>query len=68
MRGIAVVQDRAVVEIATQPANRSGVGVNRLGLQTLQLRVLETAVVLPGERRRKIVRHAGLSSRNSLAQ
>jgi len=54
----------AVVEIPAWSANGAGVSVDGLGLQALQLQVLEMAVVLPGKMRRELGRHAGLSSRN----
>ena len=54
----------AVIEIPAQAADGATVGINRLGLQPLELQVLEVALVLPGKGRRKFGGHAGLSSRN----
>ena len=54
----------AVIEIPAQAPDGAGVGVDGLGLQPLELQVLEMAVVLPGKGRRKFGSHAGLSSRS----
>jgi hypothetical protein len=54
----------AVVEIRAQAPDSAGVGVDGLGLQPLQLQMLEMAVVLPGKVRWKARRHAGRSSRS----
>jgi hypothetical protein len=53
-----------VVEVTAEAADDVTIGVNRLGLQALELQVFEMAGVLPGKGRHKILRHAGLSSRS----
>ena len=54
-----------MIEVRANSANGARVGVYRLGLQPLELEVLEMHLVLPVKvRDGACLRHAGLSSRN----
>lgn len=53
-----------VVEVVVQAPDGADLGVDGLGLQALELEVLEVALVLPGEVFGSAGRHAGSSSRN----
>ena len=53
-----------LAEIFAQAPDGASIGVNGLGLQPLELEVLEMGLVLPVEVHGRSVRHAGLSSRN----
>ena len=58
IKRVVLVADRGLLSL-------DNLEVNGLGLQALQLQVLQVAVVLLGKRLGEIVRHAGLSSRNT---
>ena len=55
----------AVREILTHAPDGAGIGIDGLGLQPLELEVLEMGLVLPVEVRAAARLHAGLSSRNT---